>query len=474
MANDYLHGVETIDTGDAPSNVSEVATSIIGIVGTANPAGKDPANWKVNVPVVLLKQTDIELLAGINSGDHTLPKYLPKIYQQFSDNVPVIILINVLPLADVAAAEFTKGVNDTINLGKTNICGVVVTNSAGAVTYVEDDDYEVDYETGIVTILDDALTTVKIAYKYGDLTAIDEDDFAGVTTPERTGVYALIDAQTATGFTPKIIGAPGFAHNKDVGDALVSVANELKARCYIDADTETNDTVSEIIAARAVTEDVFIIHEKRANLLFPALMSGGVEYPMSVAAMGVRSRTDMDPSMGYHHSISSQKINGFDGISIPVQYSINNKGAESQLLNGAGIVTVKNVAGLKFCGNENSSFDRNNTGNTDHERFETTMTTGDVIEMSIELSSEDDIDKPMTSQFIRKVVRKTRAFLRRLKARGAIAGGTCWYKPSENDPADLAQGEIMFNTDDAATPPVNRLTFQRSYNADYFASLGGE
>ncbi len=538
----YLHGVETIISSDLPKSVSEARTSIIGIVGTANPAGVDPANWKVNEPVVLLKESDIVSVAGKPSDDYTLNKYLTKMYEQFTDEVPVVVVVNALPLTD-GNKTFTEG--STISLEHKNVCDVVVKKGEGAAAViVPTTDYTVDYETGVVTITNKDITSGTITYKYGeelyikitdepqtvsekkvnldyssikdltvtftgienveenthysvdlvngiitilDSTKIPEEtvvtasyayskevlNVVGATSPARTGVNALIDAKTLTGYTPKIIGAPGFSHIKKVADVLSGVADNLKARFYVDADMETNPTVSDIITARnGKKPDAFATHSKRGTLLFPELIYDKKKYPASVAAMGVRARTDMDSSKGYHWSISSQEIKGFDGISIPVEYSINNSSAESQHLNSEGIVTIKNVSGLKFCGNENSSFDTNNSGNTDSERFEVTMTIGDVIEESIELYTEQRIDQPITSQWILGIVRDVNLFLRNLTGRGVIAGGLCWYEPDSNDVTDLSKGEIKFSYDDAATPPANKVTYYRSQNLDYLANLG--
>lgn len=538
MAN-YLHGVETVHKGDVPKNVSEVKTSIIGIVGS--PA----AGWKEQIaadtPTVLTKQTDITKKFGSTATSGKLGSYLSKMYEQFTNQVPVVTVVpvgvetvsaasknldagsNVITLAHTAVTvskvedsegntltvttdyvvtsetgeiEIKKSLPDTykvtytytggseavteevtpapatITTGKTNIGAVVVTDPTGATTYTEGEDYTVDYATGIITLLRDIATAKKVAYQYAD--SVSDSDIIGSndSTP-RTGVYALLDSQTITGYTPKIIIAPGYSQKKAVADALLAVTNRLKARCYIDADMSDTDTVSKAVAARMSSSKAFGFHEKRLELLFPALKSGGETYPMSVAAAGVRARTDMDSSKGYWWSISSQAIYGFDALSVPVEYSINNSGADSQLLNAAGIVTVKNVGGLKFCGNMNSSFDSNSSGgNTDHEIFEVTMTVGDVIEESIEYYSEQRIDQPITTPWIDGLVRDVSNFLVTLTARGAIAGGRCWYDPEENAPTQLMAGHITFSYDDAATPPADRITYQRSYNVDYLANLG--
>ncbi|MBR6421939.1 phage tail sheath subtilisin-like domain-containing protein [bacterium] len=467
----YLHGVETIHAGDVPRNVSEVKTAIIGIVGVPAPGWK--GEIKPNIPVVMTKQSDIEQFGPV-SGPAFMPALLDKMYAQFDANLPIVIAVPV-GVTTVSTAETGEPDDGVITLDHQGVGNVVVKSLDLATTYIEGTDYELNAMAGTITLKTSGAPTVnkKITYQYVGNSIATSDIIGSNSATPRTGIYTLLDAQTITGYCPKIIVAPGWSKDKQVADALVSVANKLKGLTYIDADTATDDTVAETVAARSATTKAFSIHEKRANLLFPNLKSGGVEFPMSCAAAGVRARVDLDPSEGYWWSISSHVIRGFDGLSIPVEYSVNNPSADSQLLNAAGIVTVKNVAGLKFCGNMNSSFDDNSSGgNTDHEIFEVTQTVGDVIEESIEYYSEQRIDKPITTPWINGLVRDVQAFLTSLTARGAIAGGRCWYDPDDNAPTDLMAGKIKFRYDDAATPPADRITYERSYNVEYLANLG--
>lgn len=468
----YLHGVETIHAGDVPRNVSEVKTAIIGIVGVPAPGWKGEIT--PNVPVVLTKQSDIAQFGPTDAAAGFLAPQLDKMYAQFDAILPIVIAVPV-GVTTVSTAETGEPDDAVITLAHKGVGNVVVKSLDEATTFVEGTDYTVDYAAGEITLGTTGAPTAnkKITYQYVGDTISTSDIIGSNSTTPRTGIYALLDAQTITGYTPKIIIAPGCSKEKTVADALITVANRLKGLTYIDADTSTEDTVTKAIAARSSSSKAFGLHEKRANLLWPNLKSGSVEFPMSVAAAGVRARVDLDPSKGYWWSISSNVMRGFDGLSIPVEYSINNPSADNQYLNAAGIVTVKNVGGLKFCGNMNSSFDDNSSGgNTDHEIFEVTQTVGDVIEESIEYYSEQRIDQPITTPWITGLVRDVQAFLTTLTARGAIAGGRCWYDPADNAPTDLMAGHIKFRYDDAATPPADRITYERSYNVEYLANLG--
>ena len=452
---DYLHGVETQPRGNAPKNVSEVKTSVIGIVGKAASTGweEEPP---VNTPIVILKSDDVEKKLGSSDEEGTLPYYLKKAYEQFDKEVPVIIAVSV----GTNAADSTDGENDEES-------GVV---------------YLVDHEGNIIVDGDGNPIVVSTdaadaAEAETDLTPTPLHDGEGLSAEDvagnvlrYTGVWALMKSQLRTRYVPRILIAPGYSHNRAVADALTSVANKLRARAFVDGDM---DSVEAAILARGDAASSFGIHEKRTNLCFPRLVNGDKVYPMSLIAAAVRAKTDMDSKKGYHWSISSKKITGFTGLDVDVIYSINDKTAQSQYLNAAGILTVKNVDELQFCGNCNSSFDLNSSiGNTDHERFEVTSTTGDVIEDSVEYYTEQRIDQPINDVWIDDIVSDVSAFLRKLKKRGAIAGGRAWYEPDANDPTELMAGHVVFDYDDAATPPADRVTYRRSYNVSYLATLG--
>lgn len=444
----YLHGVETIIDGDIPKNVSEVKTSVIGIVGRAASSGwtEEPA---VNTPIVIMKKEDVENKLGTSDEEGTLPYYISKMYENFGRSVPLIIAVNV-------GTESAEPEDTNVYLADHE--GNIITDSEGNPIVIGD-------------TIADAMDEVS----GGDETEAPEvtaGDVAG-NVVRKTGVYALLKSQVVTGYVPRIIIAPGYSQNLEVAQAMKSVCEKLRARGFVDLDSETENTVDLATAGRGNSETTGGIYSKNISLFWPRLKSGDKLYPMSLAAAAVRAKTDMDASMGYHWSISSQQINGFSGLEIPVTYSLNDSSADSQRLNSRGIVTVKNVGGLKFCGNTNSSFDSENSGgNTDHEIFEVTKTTGDVIEESIEYYTEQRIDQPITTPWIDGIVRDVNNFLVTLTARGAIAGGKCWYDPDENEPTDLMAGHIRFRYDDAATPPADRISYYRSYNVEYLANLG--
>jgi phage tail sheath protein FI len=65
------------------------------------------------------------------------------------------------------------------------------------------------------------------------------------------------------------------------------------------------------------------------------------------------------------------------------------------------------------------------------------------------------------------------AYLRTLKALGAILGGECWPDPDLNTPANVALGKVYLNFDFTPPYPAEHITFRshlvNTYISEVFA-----
>jgi len=402
-----LHGAEVIRAGGTNKEIKQVSTAVIGVVGTANFSSVDSGDQTINKPVLLWSEADAVKYFGAEDGAASLPTSLKSIYGQFEKEIPLVIAVNVYD-----PAEHTNGVTD-----------VVAADIIGEVT----------------------------------------------VEGKRTGIKALLDAKSIFGITPKIIGAPFFTSDAGVAQEIASVCSKVRGVGYIDSTKDM--TVTEAISARDTSGQAFNISSKRVSCLYPMLKNtAGTLVPYSAFMLGLRAKVDMDKNMGYWWSASSKPIKKVIGSEVPVEYAINQASCEANMLNQKGIVTIKNVSGIRTNGNYNASYPTN----TDSERFECVLRVGDVIEESIELYSEQRIDQPINNQFIDDIVNDVKNFLATLKGRGAILGGDCWYEAGDNNPADIAAGKIVFSFDDAATPPADNITYKRYKNLGYLKELGGK
>lgn len=414
----YHHGAEVVNTGGFPSSVTEVETSTICIVGTGNIAALDAELQTVNTPVLLRNYADAVKYFGPHAAGFSLPEALEYLYLQFGKVKPAVIAINVFD-----PATHTGGVSDV------------------------------------------TATVVK----------------GGLVDGKRTGIFAISDAQPVTGKKPKILIAPGFSADPAVQAQLSALAEELKAVYYVDV--PASKTTAEVLAARATdSEDALNFSDKRGTICYPSVKVPDddstklVNY--SVFAAALRAKTDIED--GFWHSISSRTVRGGIGAATPISYAIDNPDTDANKLNGAGVLTVKNVGGLRTTGNKNSSFPTN----TGMDNAENIVRICDVIEESIAKASEEDIDKPFTDAWVRGILRKVRNFMNNLKGKGVIANFSLRYDPPAKNEADenptsntrekLSRGHVVFAIDDCPTPVVDRITYQRSINLDYLSEIGGE
>jgi len=401
-----LHGGRILQGGYVPTDIQIGATSIIGIVGTANIA--TASKKKINEPVALLNDTEYVDYFGDDAAGFTLRKAVEEIYAACGKFRPIIVFVNVFD-----PAVHTNGVSD-----------VTTTHISGGVD---------------------------------------------TTTGKRTGLQALLDAKSMLNMTPKILITPGYAHDAGVAATMSTIAEKLRAVYYIDS--ELGKTVSEVIAARDTIGQAFNTSDKRASCCYPYLkaVNGNIN-PFSVYAAAMRARTDLE--YGFWYSVSSKKLKTVIGVERGITYKIDDETCEANLLNTKGIVTYKNVSGLRVNGNWNASY----PSNTQPDQFEATLRTSDVIDESIIKYMEQKIDLPIyrgdDASLIDDVINDVNAFLNKLRGAGAILGGKCWYESGQNDPTDIASGKIAWSFDFAATPPLNTFTFYRYNNVEYYKALG--
>ena len=195
MSDAFLHGAEVIEIDDGARPIRAVATSVIGIVGTAPFA--DPAIFPLDTPVLITRPSQAAALmatwdatAHANASVGSLPSAVADIHDQAS---PPIVIVRV----DVAAAG-----------------GSQLANQLGEVRGVQ---------------------------------------------AESSGVYALLAAKQLVKAQPRILIATGWTHQvPQAGDPLVDVANPVAAALKVCADKlravaivdGPNDTNTEAIQFR--------------------------------------------------------------------------------------------------------------------------------------------------------------------------------------------------------------------------------
>lgn len=459
--SDLIHGIEVLEIDSGVRPITTVRTSVIGLVGTA-------ARGPVNVPTLITGRKDA--VAKFGTGG-SIAAALEAIYAQAG---AIVIAVNVLDpetaghVTEVAAEDLGSGhkVGKVIQLANTDLTEFtsLVQDPGGAATALAaGDDYTVDLDAGQVTLLKDiGADSLSADYTAADFSAVTEAEVAGELL-ENTGIYSLIGAESITGFTPKLLIAPEFAHfEADVSaataivPALVTVADRLRAVAYIDS--PNTDKADAITAAALVAGE-----RSRIMLIDPAVSTAGGARSASAYFAGVQAA--LDNERGFWWSVSNQPINGILGTMRPIDFALGDPSSEADALNGLHIATIVNKGGFRTWGNRSLE-------TVDPKwKFLCVRRTADMINESLLRAHLWAVDKPITKTYVDEVIAGVKAYLRHLQAQGAILGGDVWADEELNTPEIIASGHIWFDFDFTPVYPAEKITFRSRLVNDYVESI---
>ena len=462
MSTDYLHGIETLEISDGIRPIQTVRSSVIGLIGTAPDA--DAAVFPLNTPVLLPGSP----LKAAGLGDNgTLKDAVDGIYDQVGATVVVI------------RVEEGADQNETFDniLGDITMqTGVHAFRTAEAVVKVTPriliaPGFTSIRPTGVNQISVDtggadyvaATTTVQIA---GDGAGAEAEAVivggavTGITITKRGYGYTAPPTVTITD-TGAGAGATATATIASVGNPVVAelqgIAAAMRAVILADGPNTTN--------ADAITyrED---FGSDRIMVIDPhVLVTDGLvatAEPSSARAAGLQAK--MDKERGFWWAFSNQPITGVVGVDRPVEFRLNDPNGESNHLNENEVTTVIHKDGYRFWGVRG-------TGTDPQWAFLSVRRTADMIYESIEQALIWAMDRPMSKQLIEDIGNSVNAYLRNLKARGAILGGSVYLDPELNTPDQLMAGHLYIDFDIEPPAPLERLTFRAHRNAGYYEEL---
>jgi len=500
MPASFLHGIEVIEVPNGPVPVTVVKSAVIGLVGTAPSwaVGAPSVAVAPNTPTLVSSALDAANFGPIIRG-YTIPYALAAIQAQGAGQA---IVVNVLDptrhFTAIAATAFTFNAQGAINLGHMGVSSVIVTSSPAGTTYIAGTDYTLDAVNGVVSIVPTgsgghitAGASVLIAFNYADPSKVTDADIVGaVTGGVFTGMQAFQTTFGTLGFFPKILIAPGYSQDASVATALSAAANKIRAMALVDSAPATSAAAA--IANRAVAGNGFASTSKRIILCYPqesffdtgiiptgvALSSSGTALttqfnatavaPYSQWVAGAMAARDL--AKGYWWSPSNTQVTGILGPDVQLYASILDPSSDVNNLNAAGIVTVFNAfgTGLRVWGNRSAAY----PSATTPDNFISVRRTMDVIEESVELAMLQFIDQPISNALISAILASANAFIRSLIQRGALVAGAASFNPAENATAQIAGGQLVFDTDVMPPPPAERITFQAFIDVTLLQQLG--
>ena len=271
----------------------------------------------------------------------------------------------------------------------------------------------------------------------------------GVTASgARTGLQALLDAKSRTNQTPRLIIAPGHSRTPAVAAAMVALADKLRAIAIIDG-PDTDD--------EAAMEFVKDIGSKRAFVVDPGLRvwdtatSAEVTVPASAATAGLFAKKDAE--VGFWASPSNTEFSNILGTTRPVEYLYGDPASRANLLNEAFIATIIRDGGYRLWGNRTRSADPKWS-------FVTRVRTVDMVMDAILKGHQWAVDRGITKTSVKDVTEGLNAFMRDLKAMGAVINFEAFPDPEKNTASQLEQGRVYWTIRFTDVPPAENPIFQ--------------
>jgi len=284
------------------------------------------------------------------------------------------------------------------------------------------------------------------------------------------GVHAFLAAQSVVKVTPRILCAPGFTHQHPIDPddetrqlanpvvaELLGIAERLRATIIADGPNTTDE------AAIAYRQDwgsprVYVV-DPWVRVLRNEVI---VTEPASARVAGLIAQIDAE--RGFWWSPSNNVISGVIGTARPIDFTLGDANCRANLLNEREVATIIQEDGYRLWGNRTCSSDSKWA-------FLSVRRTADMINESILQAHLWAVDRNITKTYVEDVLEGVNAYLRHLKAVGAILGGRCWADEELNTPDQVAQGKVYFDFEFTAPYPAERVTFRSHLVHDYIEEV---
>lgn len=280
----------------------------------------------------------------------------------------------------------------------------------------------------------------------------------GGAAGSRTGMQALMDAESATGMRPRIIAAPGFSE-ATVGAALGILAGKLNAIAYFDAGPIRTIEAAAAFRLGFGQRELFLTYGD----FIGAHPSSGAVAPSFATARRVGLRALLDQTVGYHKTTSNVPVAGVVGLTPAVAWDQGDENTEAGILNGADIACLIRRDGYRFWGNTGCASDKSYA-------FESAVRTNQVLREIIADGVFPYIDKPLTPRLARSIVEDINAVFRREKAAERIMGAKAFLTEA-NTKDQLAAGKLRIAYNFTPCAPLEDLGIESGITDEYYADF---
>ena len=284
--------------------------------------------------------------------------------------------------------------------------------------------------------------------KIADAAALTSAVIGGVkANGDRTGLQALLDGKSRFNAQPRLLIAPLHSSTQAVATAMDALAEKLGAIGIIDGPGTTDE------AAMAYALN---FGSKRLYMVDPGVISWNTTVSADVASGGSAWAAGMfaytDATYGFWVSPSNKEMVGITGTTRQVEYLENDPTCRANLLNNAFITTIIRDGGYRLWGNRTLSSDAKWS-------FVTRVRTLDIIMSAVQAGHKWAVDLGITKTYVKDVTEGLQAFMRDLKAQGAIINFEVYPDLEMTTASMLSQGRIFWRIRFTDVPVAENPTF---------------
>lgn len=278
----------------------------------------------------------------------------------------------------------------------------------------------------------------------------------------KTGMQALLAAESQIGVRPRILGCPGL-DTQSVTAALVTVGEKLRAMVYASA-RGTDAAAAIAYRANFAARHLMLIWPD-----FVALDSDSgananrITSWATARALGLRAQ--IDQQQGFQKTLSNVPVAGVLGLTKDIGFDVQDPLCEANILNNAQITTlVRTPSGYRFWGSRTCSPDPLFA-------FESATRAAHILADTIGTGMLWAIDKDIRPSLVKDIVETINGKLREIVRAGQLIGANAWYDPAKNTSATLAAGKVTIDYDYTPVPPLENLLLNQRITDSYFADF---
>lgn len=463
----FYHGTRVFESQETPILIRTAQSAVVALIGTAPDA--DPVAFPLNKPILIKGATELSKTKLLGDAG-TLKKAIDGVFDQVGTYCYVIRVAE----GNTTYATYSNLVGD-----------------AGALTGVHalekcESLYGRKLKPRLIAVpgftsslATDGVASINVTvqgvnYLTAPIVAVTGGGGQGAEARaivEGGQVTGIIVTKPGFGYTeaPAVAltggGGAGATATANVGTVanpvvaeLVGVLERLRAVAFVDG-PDTTDAAAVLYRETINSDRIYIIDPK--VLVWDTVLDAYVPMPASPRFAGVQAKVDR--TNGFWWSVSNKPINGIGGTVRPVSY-----GDHANYLNESHVNSVINLGeGFITWGN------RVATG-IDLNKFLSVRRTMDFINEAIEAANLEFVDKPFSKANLKFLIESNNAFMRVLKAEGAILGGRVWLDPERNTDEEMAQGRVTFGVEFEPPAPMEDIRFIAHRQIRYYAVLRKE